>query len=94
MKLKKIVFRGSVSGIFGESVSSLGTEASPTVRSVHSLEMTPLGLVVTRLDGERRLVPVHDCGTADLEPEDPALLALPEREERPLPRPRKAKAAE
>ncbi len=66
MKLSKIVFRGSVSGIFGESVSSLGTTPSPTVRSVSDLEVTPLGLIVTKLDGGRHLVPLHDLGTGDL----------------------------
>jgi hypothetical protein len=71
MKLTKIVFRGPVSGIFGESVSSLGIEASPTVRSVSELELTPLGLVVTRVDGERRIVPLHDLGTGEIEATEP-----------------------
>lgn len=66
MRLTKIVFREQVSGIFGEGVSSLVTEPSPSQRQVAALEVTPLGLVVTRLDGERRLVPLHLCGTGEL----------------------------
>jgi hypothetical protein len=71
MKLTKIVFRGGVSGIFGESVSSLGTEPSQTGRQVAELELTPLGLVVTTLPtngqtGRRLVVPLHDLGTGDL----------------------------
>lgn len=66
MKLTKIVFNGGVSGIFGESVSSLGTEPSQTGRQVAELEMTPLGLVVTTIAGKRHLVPMRDLGTGDL----------------------------
>lgn len=92
MKLTKIVFNGQVHGLFGESVSSLGTEPSPTVRSVEALEMTPLGLIVTKMDGKRHLVPVHACGTGDL-PEEPAREKTPaESEAAAAPRGPKAKA--
>lgn len=77
MKLTKIVFRGQVHGIVGDSVSSLGIEPSPTLRQVASLEMTPLGCVVTLLDGQRRLVPLHDCSTAELEPVETADASAP-----------------
>jgi hypothetical protein len=66
VKLTKIVFKGSVDGIFGESVSSLSTEVNPTIRHVRDLEVTLLGLIVTREDGARRWVPLSWCGTGDV----------------------------
>lgn len=90
MRLTKIVFNGQVSGIFGDSVSSLATALNPTVRHVESLEVTPLGLVVTKLDGAgRHLVPLHFCGTGDLADEEAATDA---NEEGAAVKPRGAKA--
>lgn len=79
MKLSKIVFKGAVDGIFGESVSSLMTTENPTIRSVASLEVTLFGLVVTKVGvngepGTRHLVPLHACGTGDLVDEQPVAM--------------------
>lgn len=67
MKLTKIVFNGHVSGVFGESVSSLSTEQGPTMRTVADIEVTPLGIVVTRLDGGGRCwIPGSLCASGEL----------------------------
>lgn len=75
MRLTKIVFRGHVDGIFGESVSSLSTEPGPTVRTVAGIEVTPVGVVITKLDGGGRCwIPSEHCSSGQLA-EEPAAAA-------------------
>jgi hypothetical protein len=50
MKLSKVVFTHPVQVFGGESVSVLDTSPTSSALRVDSIEVTPLGLVVTRGD--------------------------------------------
>lgn len=73
MKLSKIVFRGDVSGIFGDGrdVHAITTLPETQLRRVKSLEVTSLGLLVTLEDGAQKFVPPQLLGTGDVLTESP-----------------------
>jgi len=68
VKLSKIVFRGDVSGIFGDGrdVHAITTLPETQLRQVRELDVTDRGLVVTTLDGARKFVPSYLLGTGDV----------------------------